>query len=347
VTATDTPSQGAAAWAEACLAARLLALDPAFSGGIWLRARAGPVRDAWLAVLKATLPATTSMVRLPLHATDERLLGGLDLTATLRAGRPVAERGLLAAAHGGILVVTSAERCRAGTAGRIGAALDAGEVSAERDGLALRHPARFAILALDEGIEADERPPVALADRLAIHLDLTAVGSRDTAVHPESVDLEDARGRLAATQVPDDVLEALCAAAAALGVLSLRAPLLALRIARASAALSGRDEVNGEDAAVAARLVLAPRATRLPTQSAEPESAEADTPPEEASPGLDDRHEEQDQDRADPADERTGLDDLVLAAAAAAIPAGLLATLRPGAAGRGRSAAAGSGAVRP
>ena len=82
-------------WHDALRAAALLAVDPVGLGGVALRAGAGPVRDRWLAALQRLLPGQP-VRRVPLHITDSRLLGGLDLAATLRAGRPIAERGLLA-----------------------------------------------------------------------------------------------------------------------------------------------------------------------------------------------------------------------------------------------------------
>ena len=71
--------------ADAALVAALLAVDPAGLGGVALRAPAGPLRDAWLTLLRDGLPASTPMHRVPLHATDSALLGGLDLAATLHA----------------------------------------------------------------------------------------------------------------------------------------------------------------------------------------------------------------------------------------------------------------------
>jgi magnesium chelatase subunit D len=113
------------------------------------------VRDRWLALLRELLPAGAPMRRLPTHATDGRLLGGLDLAATLGAGRPVAERGLLAEADGGLVVAVMAERMPAATAARLATVLDTGEVLIERDGLALRHATRIGVVALDEGEEAE------------------------------------------------------------------------------------------------------------------------------------------------------------------------------------------------
>jgi magnesium chelatase subunit D len=101
---------GAARWEDALLALALFAVDPVGLGGVVLRAGAGPVRDQWLTLLRDSLPESVSIHRVPLHAGDERLLGGLDLAATLSAGRPVARSGLLAEADGGVLILAMAER---------------------------------------------------------------------------------------------------------------------------------------------------------------------------------------------------------------------------------------------
>ena len=103
----------------------------------------------------------------------DRLLGGLDLAATLSAGRPVAQAGLMAEADGGLIVVPMAERLSPGTAARLAGALDTGS--------AVGRPARFGLILLDEGAE-DETVPDALADRLAFRIDLTAIGLGDRGV---------------------------------------------------------------------------------------------------------------------------------------------------------------------
>ena len=191
------------------------------------------------------MPMAAPVRRLPLHVADGRLLGGLDLAATLRAGRPVAERGLLAEADGGVVLVAMAERLTPGTAARLAAALDAGEVLLERDGLALRTPARFGVVALDEGTAEDERPPAALLDRLAFQLDLAGIGVRGHRCAGRTTRARSPRrGRgWPSVEAGAEIVEALCAAAMALGIGSIRAPLLALRVARAAAALAGRSEV--------------------------------------------------------------------------------------------------------
>lgn len=311
------------------LAALLLATDPGL-GGAMLRGPPGPIRDAWVALLRALLPPAAPVRRLPPGTTDDALLGGLDLAATLALGRPVLGAGLLTGADGGMLVLPMAERLPPATAAHLMAALDSGSVHVQRDGVDAIHPARLIAVALDEGTEPDERPPAGLVDRLAFHLstDDALTDGQDGAGQ-----VVQARARLPCVQIDDPVLAGLCGASLALGIDSLRAPLLALRAARAAAALAGRDRVTEEDAALAARLVLAPRATRLPA-SAEDQPA----PPPEPTP-------EPGAEQAEPTDVQR-LEDVVLQAAQAAIPPDLLALLQAGGAKRSRASHGKAGALR-
>lgn len=316
---SDAP--GAAAWQDATLAAALVAIDPLGLGGVLVRARPSPVRDRWLGLLRALLPAGMGLRKLPPSVGDDRLLGGLDLAATLRAGRPVAQRGLLAESHGGLLLVPMAERLTPAVAARLVAVLDRREVVAEREGLALRDRAEIGIVAFDEGAGEDEAPPASLAERLGlvVRLEGLPVGEASAPAFGAE-EITRARQRLAAVTAGEDAIEALCAAALALGIGSLRAPLLALAAARANAALAGRGAVAEEDLAAAARLVLAPRATRLP-------GAEEDPPPDQA---PDEPPPGDDQPESESPDDTRELADLVLAAAVASLPRGLLAALAGG-----------------
>ncbi|HSC65903.1 MAG TPA: magnesium chelatase subunit D [Caldimonas sp.] len=385
---------------DAWLAARLFALDPAGVGGIVVRARPGPVRDRWLAELRARLPASMPWRVVPVHVDRERLLGGLDLAATLQQGRPVASRGLLAEADGGVIVLSMAERASGSTAAQVAAALDTGEVAGVRHGIDPVLPARFGVIALDESDGDDAPLAPALLDRLALVVDLRDVAWRELGASPATVD-GPGRSALAAApgvdareasstiggSVPNDggaaeahagvdvsasSIEALCAAACALGIGSIRASLLAARVARLLARSRGAREVDAGDAALAARLVLSPRATQRPatsgddrpahtgdsddeTGSEDDQSGARDDgrdgpdpePDREADPDIDadadvaepmqgaSRREEGDALSAPAGDER-GLDpaqpleDVVLAAAAAAIPPRLLERLGEG-----------------
>lgn len=324
---TATPSTAGSPGDAAGMAAKLFCVDPSGTG-VRLRAMPGPARDAWLAAVQSMVGRGAPTRRVPVNIPDGRLLGGLDLAATLASGRPVAERGVLADAHGGVVTLAMAERMAPGTAARIAAVMDAGEVAVERDGMAMAAPARFGAVALDEGLDGDEVPPAALTDRLAFHVDLSTVREQDLPAPADAAAIADARARLPAVTASDEIITSLCAAAVALGVDSIRAPLAALRAARAAAALAGREVVTVEDAGIAAQLVYAPRATRLP---APPETEESETqseppPPDpaaepEASAKTDDSTEQ----RLPDADE-----ELLVNAVKAALPADLLAQFATG-----------------
>jgi magnesium chelatase subunit D len=273
-------------------------------------------RERWLDALRASLPPGTPWRRLPPGIDDDSLLGGLDLAATLSTGRPVARAGLLAAADGGIVVVPMAERLPPGTASRLAAALDTGMV-AER-------PARFGLILLDEG-EADEAVAESLADRLAFRIDLNGTGIAED----PSGDLDAAPP---AAEAESDPVGTLCLLAEALGIASPRGPILAARVARA---LAGEGPVRRADVTAAGRLVLAPRATRLPAPAeADPDPADA---PQERRP-ADDPEDSPAEDAAGPETP----DAVVLEAVRAAIPPNLLAQLLSG---QQRLAAARAGRV--
>ncbi len=317
---------------EAARVAEVLAVQPDWLGGVVLRARAGQVRDVWLERLRALLGPELPWRRLPHHVSDERLLGGLDLTATLREGRPVAERGVLAQADGGVVVAVMSERMGPGAAARIGIAMDRGEVAFERDGLAGRATARFGVVLLDEGID-DERVPEALAERCAFRLELDGLTIRDLreALREPLADARRrvllARERWLQVRVGAATRRALCATALAFGVDSLRPSLFAVRAACVAAALDGRRDVEEEHAALAVRLVIAPRATRLPPAPEQMPPEETASPPPPSDTAGDSQTDCSDGDRA--------LEDRLLEATRAALPPGLLALLRAGQGPRG------------
>ncbi len=301
-----------AALGEAKLAARLYALAPRQLGGLSLRG-GGPARELVLAGLRENLP-DAAWRKLPGHVDDERLLGGIDVAASLAEGRAVVREGLLAEARGGVLAVPLAERLRDEVAGCIAQAMDEG--------------ASFGLVLLDDGIEPDERPPAALLERVAFHCDLSQVAALESVATPADP--------LAVANVEpadDNALAALVGTANALGIESARPLMFALIAARAHAALQRRQRIEEDDLQVAARLVLAPRATRLPPEREqdqdqdqapiEPPSSEPCEDPETTS-------------RSD-----SPLDDLVLEAALAALPSDLLAQLS---AGRMRCIASGGSA---
>ncbi len=269
-------------WTDAILALRLLRIDPIGLGGIWLRAGFGPPRDRFVAALGAGR-------RLTCHMSDEALLGGLDITATLANGQPSYAKGLLSDPER--LILSSAERASRHLAALLAKTLD--------------RRAGHCLIALDEGIE-DEAPPPALTDRLAFHLSFDGLGAKDCPDTP----LDPVDARLA--DIDDDAVRALTAVSLKLGIASLRAPLFAARAARAHGALHGRDVTTDEDLEAAIRLTLVPRATVLPQDPPEP------APPEEPETP----HDTQTSETKPPEDQ-------LLEAALAALPPDILKRLAP------------------
>ena len=309
-------------WTRVEVGLNALAVDPAGLGGLWLRARSGPVRDRVTEALRG-LPLPQK--RLHPSIGDEQLFGGIDLTATLSSGRVVARNGLLA--EPALLVLPMAERIQPGLAARLAGALD--------------HGTGHCLIAMDEGAEPGEALPEALTDRLALHVDLDALplGETEQIVLDEAA-LAEARARVPGVRVSDAVIQDLTLLAARLGVDSLRAPMLALRAARALAAIAGSDEVGVDDLKAAVELVLAPRATQFPQDETEEPPQPDQTPPEpEPESGEDSEGDSQSLDDLP-------LQDILLEAAKAALPADLLAMLAARKATRGASGSAGAGAKR-
>jgi magnesium chelatase subunit D len=318
---------GQTVWSEAIAAAALFAVDPIGTGGICVRAGAGAVRDSWLETLRTLFPASVPIRKLPPAISDGRLLGGIDLAATLQAGRPIVERGLLAEIDGGVLLAVMAERLSASTVAHVNAALDCRELVVERDGLSRKSPACFGVVAFDEGLD-DERAPASLCDRLAFHIDLSALSRGDLVkVSLDAEAIAAASDRLPCVTISSEAVEALCQVAASLGVWSLRASMLAVRVARAAAALEESGSVGEDNVELAAKLVLAPRATILPA----PAEPEVEQSPKEEPDELEDQSRDDGQ-----------FQDIVLDAAEAAIPPDLLKLLQEGGLRATRNTSAGN-----
>jgi magnesium chelatase subunit D len=310
-------------WERANLVAALFAIDPQ-CGGVVLRSGVGPARDAWLAVLGELLPMGAPILRAPASIDEDALNGGLDLAATLRTGKPVVTSGILAKVDAGVLLLPTAERLSLATAARVVAAMDRGAIDFDRRGVSAHSSARFGVVALDEGQSDEERTPEALTDRLAFRVDLGGVAWRQAAARFwTQAQISAARERLAAVRLEPAAVEALVAVGAHLGVASLRAPLQAVRVARACCALRGAQLADTEDIENAAQLVLAPRATKRPAVTPADSEDSEDPPPSDDGDGQGVANDGSSSDQAREAE----LEDLILAAAAAAIPPGMLGLL--------------------
>jgi len=336
-------------WLRALQVAQLLVINPHGLGGVIIRARSGPVRDRWLAYLNTVAQLggmRLPLRKMPLGISDENLIGGIDLDQTLLTGKAVLRQGLLAQCDQQLLIMPMAERVEVGAVAKVVSALDNGFISIERDGQSRRIKSHFGVVALDEGIEDDEHPNEKIRQRAAFLLNLDILGWRDL---PESDDdfvpdaelLQDARENFSNVTVSEDSLDALVGVAEQLGVISIRALNLAINTAKCLAAFDREDEVSSLHLQRAIALVLSPRATRMP-QSAPPEEEEippeSDEQPEneqdpvdqEPPPPPEDQKQEddqEDQDRESNTETPQALEDEILEAAQAAIPADLLARL--------------------
>lgn len=231
------------AWQLAGLALTLLRLDPKGFGGILVKARAGPVRDTFLTALNHL---DNPPFRLHPAMPHEALFGGIDLAQTLAKGQIVTTPGLLSQPMTPVL--TMAERCPPDRAAELAAWLD------ETGG---------PLILLDEGAEPEEAAPPALSERLAFHFNLDSIGRLEARALARS-DLTTASQQLTNVITNDVPISSLVVLADRLGISSLRAPLFALRAAKALAAFENSDEIKDNHLETAALLVLAPRATRLP-----------------------------------------------------------------------------------
>lgn len=334
---------------DAMLAALLFAVDPHGLGGVVLRGMPGPFRDEWLKRVRALLPSAMPWQKVPLSVSDDRLLGGLDFAATIASGKPIHTTGLLQSADDGVVVLAMAERLTEMTAAVVTSSLDRGGVQTERDGLSKFEVSRFGVVALDEGIDEDEKLPVGLADRLAFRVD--TVASRMDDLDPGRwtfSDVQAARRRLTTIAMPVEVIAPVCQATIAFGIASLRAEVLTLRAARAAAALANLDKVDEGLAALAARLVLAHRAARLP--QAEPEAEDIpDESPESRDEQNADATADSPSDDADPDEsnktpnQQKPPDELLVDAVQASIPPGLLSLLQQQGVSRQRQSGGGRG----
>lgn len=303
-----------AVMSDAELAVHIFVQWPSSFGGIVLRGD-GPVRDEMVAFAKDAIGKFGPVAKIPSNVDTERLLGGLDLTATLSTGQSVMRAGLLDGAAGGVVILPMAERIATNVAAHISQAMDGGDVAA---------------ILQDDSAEPDDAPPAVLTERVAFYADISALRS-----FRAETQFSNPLALSAIQPLDDDQLYAIAATSAALGIGSVRALLFANNTARAHAALNGRNQPNEDDIAAAVRLVLAPRATQMPQSEPPPPP-----PPEpENEQPQDNEPNDSDEDRNI---EDIDLEDILLDAAAAAIPKNILdqidgATKRGGKGQAGRS----------
>ncbi|HEX5632289.1 MAG TPA: magnesium chelatase ATPase subunit I [Gemmatimonadales bacterium] len=256
--------------------------DPAANGTRCSDCLARESQGEALRPRKAAVP----VVDLPLGATEDRIVGALDLERALTRGEKVFEPGLLARANRGFLYIDEVNLLEDHLVDLLLDVAASGENLVEREGLSLRHPARFVLVGSGNPEEGELRPQ--LLDRFGLSVEVTTPTDLDQRLdivrrrdafdrdpeafaerwHKEDLKLRRrlvaARALLPGVEMPDDVLRRASELCLALGTDGLRGELTLLRAARALAALEGHRLVTHADVRAVAPSALRHRLRRNP-----------------------------------------------------------------------------------
>ena len=234
---------------------------------------------------------TTSFVNLPVSATEDRVVGTLDIEQAIQKGERHFEPGVLASANRGLLYIDEVNLLDDHVVDVLLDSAAMGVNMVEREGISFTHPSRFILVGTMNPEEGELRPQ--LLDRFALSVDI--VGIRDARERvmimernlafeqdadafrkkwmprEEELSHQIERGRELVGQVTHTSRDLLSIAAltASLNVDGHRADLVILKAARAQAAFEGRTKINDHDIALAAELALPHRIKRTPFQQAE------------------------------------------------------------------------------
>jgi magnesium chelatase subunit D len=292
----DEPARGPAEVLELGATTQMVELTVA--------APAGPDTDA------VVRPAR--LVELPVGASEDRLTGSLDIERALTEGVKAYEPGLLAAAHRGVLYVDEVNLLHDHLVDLLLDAAAMGRAFVEREGVSIRHAARFLLVGTMNPEEGELRPQLLDRFGLTVEVAATRVPEERAEVVRRRLRYEDdpesfangwkdeelqlgeriatARALLPEVRLPDAALRQITAVCAAFEVDGLRADLVTARAAIALAAWHGRATVHDEDVRAAARLALPHRRRRDPFDAPGLDQAKLDeildehSPPDETPP---------------------------------------------------------------
>ncbi|HSF24687.1 MAG TPA: AAA family ATPase, partial [Blastocatellia bacterium] len=284
----------------------LLAVDPGLKG-LLIQGAPGSAKSllgrSFRELTRCDRSTSPPFVELPPNATEDQLLGGIDLESTLAAGESRASLGALARADGGSLYVDGVNLLDAASANNIATALEDGIVRLEREGLSESFSSRFVLIGTSDPAEGDVSAN--LRDRVGLLVELAVDDSvaQDVAIIERVLDfdkdpagfieafeveatatrtlIENARLRLPRIAIGREDINRVAQVATSLGVEGNRADIFSVRAARANAALAGRDSIADEDIVTAIRLVLLPRASTIPPKP-QPHSEMQETQPDDS-----------------------------------------------------------------
>lgn len=236
-----------------------------------------------------TLPIRRRKVRvveLPVSATEDRVIGSIDLETALRDGRKTIEPGLLAAANRGILYMDEVNLLDDHVVDVLLDSAAMGVNTIEREGISLSHPARFTLIGTMNPEEGELRPQLLDRFGLCVHVEglndpaqrvevvkRRAAFEDDPAAFAErwAAETQKTKAAIAAAiaayphvKAADAILFAIAERSLKLGVDGHRSDIIMLKAAKALAAWAGRDRVLAEDVEAAASLALVHRVRRRP-----------------------------------------------------------------------------------
>ncbi|WP_217989065.1 ATP-binding protein [Paenibacillus sp. 7541] len=258
-------------------------------GGVLIRGEKGTAKSTTVRALAGLVP-DLNVVNLPVSATEDRVVGALDIEHAIKTGEKKFEPGLLAAAHGHILYIDEINLLDDHIVDVLLDAAAMGVNTVEREGISYSHPSRFILVGTMNPEEGALRPQ--LLDRFGLSVEIG--GERDVQERAQVIrrrmDYErdpgafvkqyaleqeqmlnqilQARNRLDQVRIPDDMLELAASIGIALEVEGHRSDITLIKTAATLAAWHGQETVNPAHMQEAAYLVLPHRMRRKPFEEA-------------------------------------------------------------------------------